>query len=482
MTDAVVVIGGGIGGMVAALRARRHGASVTLVEAREALGGLASPVVCHDGPAEDRSTMRFDGGPYILLDRTRLSWALAKVGIDLSAIPMVELDPVFTFEGIDGRRTAVHADPDRTALGMNLLDPGSGDRYRRFVTRATAALDHLAPLLVEPHDPRRFVATGAWRAAPWVLGSLHQLLRLGQLAGPAASAVSIWTAIAGGDPRTAPGPSALVPALIHRDGAVRPAGGVHRLVDTLERRLHHEGVEVVSGAPVTTIVTDRRTRAVAAVRLATGEELAASVVIADVGGAAALLDLLDVDPPRSLRRRLDGPLQSPGLTAYVRLRGPRPAEVRFRVIGENSSARAIIHPTETDSEGWAAGRLIAPLGLDRARRLGEDGQRRLLDAYLAERWWRRTTAGNGSEVGELDVEVATTRIVDDWAGTFRLRDNAMNLAMARRAMLQGRLPHRVAATPGLFLTGSWTHPGQWVSFCAVSGVLAADAAEAAPHN
>ena len=27
---------------------------------------------------------------------------------------------------------------------------------------------------------------------------------------------------------------------------------------------------------------------------------------------------------------------------------------------------------------------------------------------------------------------------------------------------------------GLYLAGSATHPGQWVSFCAISGVLAAD--------
>jgi phytoene dehydrogenase-like protein len=42
-------------------------------------------------------------------------------------------------------------------------------------------------------------------------------------------------------------------------------------------------------------------------------------------------------------------------------------------------------------------------------------------------------------------------------------------------MRAGRLPHRCPFLRGLYLTGSATHPGQWVSFCAISGVLAANA-------
>jgi phytoene dehydrogenase-like protein len=41
-------------------------------------------------------------------------------------------------------------------------------------------------------------------------------------------------------------------------------------------------------------------------------------------------------------------------------------------------------------------------------------------------------------------------------------------------MRKGRLPHRSPHVKGLYLAGSATHPGQWVSFCAISGVLAAD--------
>jgi phytoene dehydrogenase-like protein len=41
-----------------------------------------------------------------------------------------------------------------------------------------------------------------------------------------------------------------------------------------------------------------------------------------------------------------------------------------------------------------------------------------------------------------------------------------------------RLAHRSPWIRGLYLAGASTHPGQWVSFCAISGVLAANALHA----
>jgi phytoene dehydrogenase-like protein len=47
-------------------------------------------------------------------------------------------------------------------------------------------------------------------------------------------------------------------------------------------------------------------------------------------------------------------------------------------------------------------------------------------------------------------------------------------------MRQGRLAHRSPHARGLHLAGSATHPGQWVSFSAISGILAADGLLGAP--
>jgi phytoene dehydrogenase-like protein len=50
----------------------------------------------------------------------------------------------------------------------------------------------------------------------------------------------------------------------------------------------------------------------------------------------------------------------------------------------------------------------------------------------------------------------------------------MNPVMTARLMRIGRLAHRSPYVERLYLSGSATHPGQWVSFCTISGVLAAD--------
>jgi phytoene dehydrogenase-like protein len=50
----------------------------------------------------------------------------------------------------------------------------------------------------------------------------------------------------------------------------------------------------------------------------------------------------------------------------------------------------------------------------------------------------------------------------------------MNPVMTAQLMRKGRLAHRSPSIKNLYLTGSSTHPGQWVSSCAIAGILAAD--------
>ena len=85
---------------------------------------------------------------------------------------------------------------------------------------------------------------------------------------------------------------------------------------------------------------------------------------------------------------------------------------------------------------------------------------------LAEPWWR---------VGLSDVRVLATRIPAQWGAEFHLYGNSMNPVMTAHLMRAGRMAHRSPYLRGLYLAGSATHPGQWVSFAAISGILAADA-------
>jgi phytoene dehydrogenase-like protein len=102
-----------------------------------------------------------------------------------------------------------------------------------------------------------------------------------------------------------------------------------------------------------------------------------------------------------------------------------------------------------------------------AQRVGPDGQREYLGRVLSEPWWRE-------HVGE--ARVLDARTPADWGAACHLYRESMNPVMTARFMRAGRLAHRSPFLDRLYLAGSATHPGQWVSFCAISGVLAANRA------
>jgi hypothetical protein len=174
--------------------------------------------------------------------------------------------------------------------------------------------------------------------------------------------------------------------------------------------------------------------------------------------------------PPSAKRKLGAlPLQSPGICAYLLIRGSHPSPfLGFHLPGGNEPCRLLVVPkcTEEASPGvWRPARLIAPMNHAEAEVGGTSGQREFLDRVLAESWWRESTT---------DVRILATRTPSDWGREYHLYRDGMNPVMTARFMRAGRLPHRSPYVERLYFAGSATHPGQWVSFCAISGILAAD--------
>jgi phytoene dehydrogenase-like protein len=104
-----------------------------------------------------------------------------------------------------------------------------------------------------------------------------------------------------------------------------------------------------------------------------------------------------------------------------------------------------------------------------AERIGAEGQADELRRMVDQSWWRE---------GLSDVELLAQRTSRQWGQEMNLYRDSMNPVMSRRLLLEGRMRHRSPWIRGLYLAGASTHPGQWVSFCAISGVLAAEAAHA----
>ena len=459
----VVVIGAGMGGLAAALRLRRLGHAVRVLEARDEPGGLASGF--------ERDGFRFDGGPYILLDRAGLEWAFARLGLVLAEhVTLKPLAHVYEVTRPDGPTLRFRASAEETAEAFERLWPGCAARYRRFVAAMSAHHARLRPLLYRsPRGARDLLRGGGWKSAPLLLRSLERVLARSGLPAPLRDGLAIWTHVAGRSVGAAPSVMAFVPAIVHENGAAYPLGGVAAVPRALAAAAQTAGVAIDYRTPVRRIVCAEG--AVRGVETADGRFIEAARVVSNAGGPKTYLELAAAATPEAEARRLRAlPLQSPGVAAYLLARGALDeAYLRFFLPAGGAPCRLLIRPAAVEPglarDGWWPARLLAPLGHAEAEKGGRAGQEAALEALLAERWWRE---------GVSDSQVVARRLPVDWGAAFSLHRDAMNPVMTARLMRTGRMAHRSPWLRGLYLAGSATHPGQWVSFCAVSGVLAAE--------
>ena len=121
----VVVIGGGIGGLAAAIRLRAAGMDVTLLERNDVVGGKVA-VLRHDG-------YTFDVGPSLVTLPHLLDDVMRCAGTTLAdEVELTRLDPQFRYHWPDGSSLTVPDAVDERVAAFEAMSPGAGDAWRRF--------------------------------------------------------------------------------------------------------------------------------------------------------------------------------------------------------------------------------------------------------------------------------------------------------------------------------------------------------------
>ncbi|WP_089935272.1 phytoene desaturase family protein [Candidatus Entotheonella palauensis] len=238
MARKLIVIGAGMGGLTAALYLAQRGYQVQVFEARDRAGGLASGHVVEG--------LRFDAGPYILLDRPGLEWAFNRLDFKLDDhIELCHIDSVYEVASPSSPAIRFYHGRDQTAHGIESNWAGSAHHYLNFISRTETIYQRLQPLQwMSRPGLRHLVRTGAWRDAAFLLRSLGTFLSGMHLPQPLINAIGIWTHVAGQTLAKAPSPLAFVPALIHRFGAYYPAGGIGAIPEALTEQARAAGVSV----------------------------------------------------------------------------------------------------------------------------------------------------------------------------------------------------------------------------------------------
>jgi 1-hydroxy-2-isopentenylcarotenoid 3,4-desaturase len=314
-----VVIGGGIAGLASAALLAREGYAVTLLEARDELGGRAGSWT-HEG-------FRFDTGPswYLMPEVFDHFYRLLGTSAD-EQLDLVGLDPGYrVFFESHLEHFDVHADVERNLVAFEHVEPGAGAALDRYLASARDAYEVALDSFLystftstRPFRDRRVVGQ-AGRLLRLLLEPLDRRirrhvtdLRLRQVLGYPA-------VFLGSSPFTVPSLYHLMSHLDLEDGVSYPLGGFAEVISTIERLARAEGVRMLTGCRAVAIETEggaagERARAVGVrYRDADGLEVREP---ADVVVAAADLHAIETGllpsklrsyPERWWRRRTPGP-------------------------------------------------------------------------------------------------------------------------------------------------------------------------------
>lgn len=307
-----VVIGGGLGGLAAAIRLQAGGRRVTLVESRDQLGGRASQL-------RDLG-YTFDLGPTIITAPHLLDGLWATAGRDVRAdVELIPLRPYYQirFRGdptrFDYGPNPVATGDDAAASGPGVtctpteaevarISPADVPGYRRFL----ADTEQIYERAFEQLGRRPFLS---WKDIARVTPELVRLgahrdvysFVAGYVRDPRLRCIlSFHPLFLGGSPFRASAIYSIVPYLEQQGGVWFARGGMHALVEAMGRLFGDLGGTIRLGEPVVGIeVEDGRA---AGVRLPSGELLPAEAVVSNADVHATYDRLL---PPR-YRGRLTG--------------------------------------------------------------------------------------------------------------------------------------------------------------------------------
>ncbi len=273
----VVVVGAGVGGLVAALQLARRGLAVTLLEAADGPGGkLRQPLV--DGAP-------IDSGPTVFTMRWIFEQIYESAGarlddeLELTALPVLARHAWGAGEQLD-----LFADPaqSRDAIAR-FAGPAEANRFGQFCRQARTVYDTLegpfirsqAPTLASMHGDLGLrglavlASLGPMRSLWGALGRHFHDPRMRQL-------FARYATYCGSSPWQAPATLMLI-TQVELDGVWSVRGGMHALAQSLARLAQRQGVTLRYGARVQAIdiVGGRAT----GVLLDSGERIAADSVV-----------------------------------------------------------------------------------------------------------------------------------------------------------------------------------------------------------
>lgn len=283
----VVIVGAGPGGLTTGIALAGQGFDVTLVEAKERVGGRMN--VIGDG------TYRLDTGPTILQLPQILEGVVARAGKRLSDyVELRKVEPNTRLHLWDG--TTLETSTDRTKMTQELLkfgadQPANFDRWmqqhaKKYELAWEKFIAHPAASTLDYFNPLRLAGTlpyKPWQTLASHLGEFFHDERI-------TYALAYPSKYLGLHPTNCSSVFSVIPYLEFAFGIWHPMGGFKALAEGLAKCFTDLGGKLRLNAPVARVDTDRR-RAKGVV-LQSGERLEADAVVVNADFAWANRHLL----------------------------------------------------------------------------------------------------------------------------------------------------------------------------------------------
>ncbi len=479
----VAVIGGGVGGLVAALELAVAGCDVTLLERQTTLGGKLRVL----GPG-------IDAGPTVFTMRWVFDEIFGNAGTSFDARVGLRSAKILARHAWDDTQTFdLHADLKETADAVGRFAGAAEARgFLEFSARAKNIYDTLEKPFLRAQLPTPVsLATGAGlsglpgllRISPFetlsrALAKFFSDPRLRQLFGR-------YATYCGSSPYLAPATLMLV-AHVERDGVWLVKGGMYQLVAALAALAEEKGVRIRCASDVSKVEITRGRAS--GVTLADGERIAADAIVVNADPAALPQNFFGEAAAKAI------PAIKPAARSQSAITWTLQASTAGFALSRHNVFFSCDYRAEFDDvfgKGQPPGNpTVYVCAQDRDDDSTKpDGPERLLclinapadgdsktytEAEIAvwtkKMWQRLQACGLRVHTPETPPEITTP---DKFNRLFLGTGGALYGQAVHGSMATFRRPGAKTRIPGLYLAGGATHPGAGVPMAALSGRLAA---------